>query len=72
MLLIVSFIDVSIMRTLSNMKVIVTADVPSTKVVVRESLNWDGSVFLRLSRAEVPVIFDDRYSFELGKGKMFL
>ena len=65
-----SICDVSIMRTLPNMKVIVTADAPSTKVVVRESLNWDGPVFLRLSRAEVPVIFDDSYSFELGKGKL--
>lgn len=61
--------DVSIMRTLPNMKVIVTSDAPSTKVIVRESLKWNGPVFLRLSRAEVPVIFDDNYTFELGKGK---
>lgn len=61
--------DVGIMRILPNMKVIVPADAPSTKVIVRESLKWNGPVFLRLSRAEVPVIFDDNYFFELGKGK---
>jgi transketolase len=62
--------DVNIMRGLPNMKVIVTADAPSTKVIVRESIKWSGPVFIRLSRAEVPVIFDDNYTFELGKGNL--
>jgi len=62
--------DVSIMRTLPNMKVVVTADAPSTRAIVKESVKWNGPVFLRLSRAEVPVIFDDNYNFELGIGKL--
>jgi len=62
--------DINIMRGLPNMKVIVTADAPSTKVIVRESLKWSGPIFIRLSRAEVPVIFDNNYIFKLGKGNL--
>lgn len=62
--------DLNIMRGLPNMKVIIPADAPSTKMIVKESLNWEGPVFLRLSRAEVPVIFDENYSFEPGKGNL--
>ncbi|QTL99447.1 transketolase family protein [Iocasia frigidifontis] len=65
-----SICDVAIMRSLPNMKVVVAADAPSTKAIVKESIKWDGPVFLRLSRAEVPIIFDDHYDFELGKGNL--
>lgn len=65
-----SICDVGIMRTLPNMKVVVVADAPSTKAIVRESLNWNCPVFLRLSRAEVPIIFNDSYNFKLGKANL--
>lgn len=65
-----SICDVAIMRSLPNMRVVVVADAPSTKAIVKESIKWDGPVFLRLSRAEVPIIFDDNYDFELGKGNL--
>ncbi len=62
--------DINIMRGIPNMKVVVVADAISAKVITKESLQWDGPVFIRLSRAEVPVIFDHNYSFKLGKGNL--
>lgn len=65
-----SLSDVAIMRSIPNMKVVVTADAPSTKAIIRESIKWDSPTYIRLSRAEVPVIFDDDYTFNLGKGNL--
>lgn len=65
-----SISDIAIMRALPNMKVVVTSDAVSTKKIVKNSLDWEGPVFIRLSRAEVPVIYDNNYNFTLGKGKL--
>ncbi len=65
-----SICDINIMRGLPNMRVVVPADAPSTKAIVKASVNWDGPVFIRLSRAEVPIIFNDDYNFEFGKGNL--
>ncbi|HZK61500.1 MAG TPA: transketolase family protein [Anaerovoracaceae bacterium] len=60
--------DVSIMRSLPNMTVIVTADEVETKKAVMEVAKHSGPVYLRLSRAEVPAIYDENMKFEIGKG----
>ena len=63
-----SIMDIAFMRTLPNMTVVSVADAVETKKAVQTIAEYNGPVYLRLSRAEVPTIFDDRYKFKLGKG----
>jgi transketolase len=60
--------DVSIMRTLPNMVVIVPSDEVQVRQAVFASARHDGPIYLRLSRAEVPTIYDTSSIFEIGKG----
>lgn len=60
--------DLAFMRSLPNMTVISVADAVETKKAVEAIIEYDGPVYLRLSRAEVPIIFDDDYKFQIGKG----
>ncbi len=62
--------DIAVVRSLPNMTVIVVADAVETKQAVNKIAEHVGPVFLRLSRAEVPVIFDERHAFEIGKGNV--
>jgi len=63
-----SIMDIAFMRALPNMTVVSVADAVETKKAVQIIAEYNGPVYLRLSRAEVPTIFDDSYKFELGKG----
>lgn len=60
--------DIGIMRTLPNMIVINPADDTEAKAAVKAAVEHDGPVYLRFSRLGVPVLFDDNYNFEIGKG----
>lgn len=65
--------DISMMRTLPNMTVISTSDDIQTKWATKEISKINGPVYLRLSRAEVPIIYDEKFirehniKFEVGK-----
>lgn len=60
--------DLSIMRTLPNMVVLSPADAVETKQCIFKAAEHNGPVYIRLGRSKVPVIFDDNYKFEIGKG----
>lgn len=60
--------DIALMRSLPNMTVIQPADAVETEKAVEFLLNHKGPVYLRTSRSGVPVIFDENYKFEIGKG----
>lgn len=60
--------DISNMRVLPNMTVISPADAVETRLAVKAAIEHNGPVYLRLGRLAVPVIFDETYEFELGKG----
>jgi len=61
--------DVAIFRAIPSMKVIVPADATETKKALPVVLaNLDGPVYMRFSRAPVPVAFGDDYEFKLGRG----
>ncbi len=62
--------DISLMRTLPNMVVINPADDTEAKAAVKAAVEHNGPVYLRFGRLSVPVIFDDSYKFEIGKGVM--
>ncbi len=59
--------DVSLMRGLPNMVVISPADYEQAKQVVKFASEYDGPVYIRSSRIDVPCIYDDSYKFSLNK-----
>ncbi len=59
--------DISMMRTLPNMIVISTSDDIQTKWAVKEISKINGPVYLRLSRLETNIIYDENQKFEIGK-----
>jgi transketolase len=59
--------DISLMRSLPGMTVIVPADGPETKQAVRAAAELEGPVYIRLGRSGVPVLFDAEYEFVVGK-----
>lgn len=60
--------DIAALRVIPNMVVVAPADAEETKQAIRAAIEYDGPCYIRLSRAESPVIFDSSYKFELGKG----
>ncbi|MDD2433615.1 MAG: transketolase family protein, partial [Clostridia bacterium] len=54
-----AIVDMSIMRSLPNMTVIVPADVVEAEQAVSVAAQYEGPVYLRLGRAPVPVIYDE-------------
>ncbi len=60
--------DLALMRVLPNMVVLVPADGPETRAMVRWAAQYRGPVYIRTGRLPFPVIFDDAYRFELGRG----
>ena len=60
--------DISIMRSLPNMVVLSPADGVEAKQCIYKAAEYDGPVYIRLGRSKVPVIFDEDYKFEIGKG----
>lgn len=60
--------DLSLMRSLPNMTVIVPADATETKAAVRAIHAYEGPVYMRTGRMKVPVIFDEEsYDFQIGR-----
>ncbi len=62
--------DIALMRVIPGMNVIVPADAVETEKVLRSIIDLNGPVYVRLSRAKFPVIFDSQYNFEFGRGKV--
>lgn len=60
--------DLSIMRSLPNMVVLNPADAVETKQCIYKAAEYNGPVYIRLGRSKVPVLFDESYKFEIGKG----
>jgi transketolase len=61
--------DLAFMRALPNMTVVCVADPVEAELATRAVAAFRGPVYLRLSRAECPVIFDRAtYDFRLGRG----
>lgn len=60
--------DIAVMRTIPGMTIINPADETEAKKAVYAAFNCDGPVYLRFGRLAVPVVFDDDYNFEIGKG----
>ncbi len=62
--------DIALMRILPKMVVIVPADPVETEKVIFEIARYEGPVYVRLGRINVPFIFDEGYEFEIGRGRV--
>ena len=60
--------DIALMRTIPGMVVISPADDIEAKAAVKAAYEHDGPVYLRFGRLAAPVINDENYKFEIGKG----
>lgn len=61
--------DTASMRAMPNMVVIDTADVHEIRAVLHFMAEYEGPVYVRIGRDEWPVVFDENYKFEFGKGR---
>ena len=59
--------DVALMRELPNMVVITPSDYEQCRQAVRFAANHNGPVYIRLSRVDVPTVFDESYKFDVNK-----
>lgn len=62
--------DISIMRTIPNLKVIVPADEKETNAVIHWAADYEGPAYIRLGRAKAADVSAEDYKFELGKGTL--
>ncbi|MFT5052648.1 MAG: transketolase [Chlamydiales bacterium] len=62
--------DITLMRVLPHMTVLVPADAVEARLAVRAAADVDGPVYVRLSRASTPVLFDESYDFKIGRGSI--
>ena len=60
--------DMGVMRTIPGMVILNPADAAEARLAVKAAIDYEGPVYLRFGRLAVPVIFDEDYKFEIGKG----
>lgn len=58
--------DISLMRGLPHMKVLVPADYPSACAALRLAAETPGPVYVRMGRASVPCVYEDGVELSLG------
>ncbi|MDD2402874.1 MAG: transketolase family protein [Clostridia bacterium] len=65
-----AIVDISIMRSLPNMMVIVPADGVEAEKAVIAAAQYNGAVYIRMGRSAVPVIYQQDYDFTIGKASV--
>ncbi|MDF1543109.1 MAG: transketolase C-terminal domain-containing protein [Anaerosomatales bacterium] len=59
--------DIALMRVLPGMRVLVPADYFAAGEALRLAAATPGPFYIRLGRAAIPAVYDESFSFELGK-----
>jgi transketolase len=62
--------DISVMRSISNMVVVAPADGLSTAMAMNAIKDYDGPVYMRLSRAVEPTVYPSMGTYQLGKANI--
>lgn len=65
------FEDLAITRVLPNLTVLVPADYEQIKHAVREIVNHEGPVYMRMTKPARPVVTTKMTPFEIGKAQIF-
>ncbi|MBN3038283.1 MAG: transketolase family protein [Candidatus Omnitrophica bacterium] len=61
--------DIALMRAIPNMNIIVPCDAPQTKEAIFAASKSPGPVYIRLGRAKIPTLCNDR-EFEIGRARV--
>jgi transketolase len=64
--------DISLMRTLPRMTVLVPADSVEMEKAVEAAFHHEGPVYLRVGKLPVPIVTKPEDSFQIGKGIRYL
>lgn len=59
--------DVAIMRAIPNMTILSPADGIETKKMTRAAADYDGPVYMRILRNDVPDVTDEKQEFKIGR-----
>lgn len=59
--------DISIMRALPNMTVLCVSDAEEMRVMMDETLDWPGPIYIRLGKGGDPVVSSPDEHFKIGK-----
>lgn len=59
--------DMGVLRTIPNMRVVMPADYYAARALVRAAAEIYGPVYLRFTRDAIPVIYNEKQKFEIGK-----
>jgi len=62
--------DLGIVRSIPNISLIVPSDAIATQLATRAAAKWNGPVYMRIGRDASPVLFNDKYTFEIGKANI--
>ncbi len=65
-----SISDIAIMRSLPNMTIVVPSDAVAVAKLLPQIVEWEGPVYVRLNRNEVPTLFDEHYTPQIGKAML--
>ncbi len=60
--------DFAIYRSLPNMVVLNPSDGVETEKAIEAIAEHNGPVYMRLTRDKLPILFDENYKFQIGKG----
>lgn len=64
--------DIALMRALPNMRVIVPADSVETKKVIEYVSGEYGPFYVRLTRSDLPIVYDEKKSFKPGRSEVLI
>ena len=62
--------DFALMRSIPGMVVMSPADAVEAAAMVKAAYEYVGPVYMRFGRAPVPVIHEEGFTFQIGKGEM--
>lgn len=63
-----SIMDIAAFRSMPGFVIVSPADATEVKKLLPLVAEHDGPVYIRIGRAEVPLVFNDEYEAEIGKG----
>ncbi|MGE5679207.1 MAG: transketolase family protein, partial [Pseudomonadota bacterium] len=58
--------DIALMRAIPNMTVLCPVDAVETRKMVKAAVRYEGPVYLRINRNDLPIITDEAEQFEIG------
>ena len=62
--------DFALMRSIPGMVVMSPADDVEAKAMVKAAYEYEGPVYMRFGRAAVPVVHEEGFDFQIGKGEV--